>query len=73
MSKNRFENTYRPLPDNVHLDYSPIDGMGVFAKYDLDAKIFIGITHIAPRKKIYLDKELRSEASLIIVILLTVL
>ena len=51
MSKDRFENTYRPLPDNVHLDYSPIDGMGIFAKYDLDAKIFIGITHIAPRKK----------------------
>ena len=51
MSKDSFENTYRPLPDNVHLDYSPIDGMGVFAKYDLDAKIFIGITHIAPRKE----------------------
>ena len=51
MSKDRFEKTYRPLPDNVQLDYSPIEGMGVFAKYDLDGKIFIGITHIAPRKK----------------------
>ncbi len=51
MSKNRFENTYRPLPDIVHLDYSPIDGMGVFAKFDLDGKICIGITHVAPIKK----------------------
>ena len=51
MSKDRFENTYRPLPDIVHLDYSPIDGMGVFAKFDLDGKICIGITHIAPIKK----------------------
>ena len=51
MSKDRFENTYRPLPDIVHLDYSPIDGMGVFAKYDLDGKICIGITHVAPIKK----------------------
>ena len=51
MSKDRFEKTYRPLPDNVQLDYSPIEGMGVFAKYDLDGKIFIGITHVAPRKK----------------------
>lgn len=51
MSKDRFENTYRPLPDIVHLDYSPIEGMGVFAKFDLDGKICIGITHIAPIKK----------------------
>ena len=51
MSKDRFENTYRPLPDIVHLDYSPIDGMGVFAKFDLDGKICIGITHVAPIKK----------------------
>tara|TARA_Y100000015_G_scaffold5752_1_gene5175 strand:+ start:2785 stop:3093 length:309 start_codon:yes stop_codon:yes gene_type:complete len=51
VSKNRFENTYRPLPDIVHLDYSPIDGMGVFAKFDLDGKICIGITHVAPIKK----------------------
>ena len=73
MSKDRFEKTYRPLPDNVQLDYSPIEGMGVFAKYDLDGKIFIGITHIAPRKKDYLDRELHLEDSLIIVIILTVL
>ncbi len=51
MSKDRFENSYRPLPDIVHLDYSPIEGMGVFAKFDLDGKICIGITHIAPIKK----------------------
>jgi len=51
VSKDRFENTYRPLPDIVHLDYSPIEGMGVFAKFDLDGKICIGITHIAPIKK----------------------
>lgn len=51
MSKDRFEDSYRPLPDIVHLDYSPIEGMGVFAKFDLDGKICIGITHIAPIKK----------------------
>tara|TARA_B100000575_G_scaffold68333_1_gene52855 strand:+ start:4813 stop:5121 length:309 start_codon:yes stop_codon:yes gene_type:complete len=51
VSKDRFENSYRPLPDIVHLDYSPIEGMGVFAKFDLDGKICIGITHIAPIKK----------------------
>lgn len=51
MSKERFEDSYRPLPDIVHLDYSPIEGMGVFAKFDLDGKICIGITHIAPIKK----------------------
>jgi len=51
VSKDRFENSYRPLPDIVHLDYSPIEGMGVFAKFDLDGKICIGITHVAPIKK----------------------
>jgi len=51
VSKDRFENAYRPLPDIVHLDYSPIEGMGVFAKFDLDGKICIGITHVAPIKK----------------------
>jgi len=51
VSKDRFEDSYRPLPDIVHLDYSPIEGMGVFAKFDLDGKICIGITHIAPIKK----------------------
>tara|TARA_R100001460_G_scaffold41555_1_gene77368 strand:+ start:101 stop:409 length:309 start_codon:yes stop_codon:yes gene_type:complete len=51
VSKERFEDSYRPLPDIVHLDYSPIEGMGVFAKFDLDGKICIGITHIAPIKK----------------------
>ena len=47
----KFENTYRPIPDNLELAKSPIDGYGIFAKFDLDAKIFIGITHTAPKKE----------------------
>ena len=46
----KFKNTYRPIADNLELAKSPIDGYGIFAKFDLDAKIFIGITHIAPKK-----------------------
>ena len=42
---------YRPIPDNLELAKSPIDGYGIFAKFDLDAKIFIGITHTTPKKE----------------------
>ena len=47
----KFKDTYKPIPDNLELALSPIHGYGVFAKYNLDAKIFIGITHIAPKKQ----------------------
>ncbi len=37
---------YRPLPDFVTIQNSPIEGMGLFATKDLPAGFNIGITHV---------------------------
>jgi len=37
---------YRPLPDQLTIKNSPIEGLGLFATKDIKANSFIGITHI---------------------------
>ena len=37
---------YRPLPDELTIKNSPIEGLGLFANKDIKANTFIGITHI---------------------------
>lgn len=38
---------YRPLPDTVYLKHSEIDGMGLFAKEQINSGHEFGITHVA--------------------------
>ena len=40
------ENMYRPLPDELTIKSSPIEGLGLFATKEIKANTFIGITHI---------------------------
>ena len=37
---------YRPLPDELTIKNSPIEGLGLFATQDIKANSFIGVTHI---------------------------
>ena len=37
---------YRPLPKELTIKNSPIEGLGLFATKDIKANSFIGITHI---------------------------
>ena len=37
---------YRPLPDELTIKHSPIEGLGLFATKEIKANTFIGITHI---------------------------
>ena len=37
---------YRPLPDELTIKHSPIEGLGLFATQEIKANTFIGITHI---------------------------
>ena len=37
---------YRPLPNELTIKNSPIEGLGLFATKDIKANTFIGITHI---------------------------
>ena len=37
---------YRPLPDGLTIQNSPIEGLGLFATTKIKANSFIGITHI---------------------------
>ena len=41
---NRFY--YKPLPEEVYIDESDIEGYGIFASQDLDAEVDLGSTHI---------------------------
>jgi SET domain-containing protein len=38
---------YKPLPDNVRLARSPINGFGLFAATDIPANTVLGITHVS--------------------------
>ena len=38
---------YKPLPDNVTIKNSEIDGLGLYATKSIDQGTLIGITHIA--------------------------
>ena len=37
---------YRPLPKELTIKNSPIEGLGLFATKDIKANTFIGVTHI---------------------------
>ena len=41
-----FDNTYRPLPKNLTIKKSGIDGLGLFAIDDIEISTELGITHI---------------------------
>ena len=41
---NRFY--YKPLPEEVYIRESDIEGHGIFASQDLDAEVDLGSTHI---------------------------
>ena len=37
---------YRPLPKELTIKNSPIEGLGLYAKEDIKKNVFIGVTHI---------------------------
>ena len=37
---------YRPLPEQLTIKNSPIEGLGLFTNKDIKANTFIGVTHI---------------------------
>ena len=37
---------YRPLPDGLTINKSPIEGLGLYATKDIKNNIFVGLTHI---------------------------
>ena len=37
---------YQPLPDELYIRKSAIEGMGVFAKEDIDGNVILGLSHI---------------------------
>ena len=37
---------YRPLPKQLTIKNSPIEGLGIYANEDIKKNIFIGVTHI---------------------------
>jgi len=40
------EMTYQALPKELHIKDSPIAGQGIFAKADIDAMMYLGISHV---------------------------
>jgi len=47
MGSNEFSlNMYRPLPEQLTIKDSPIEGLGLFAIQDIKANSFLGITHV---------------------------
>lgn len=41
---------YRPLPENVTIKNSEIEGLGLFATEDIEADHTFGITHVADER-----------------------
>ena len=37
---------YRPLPKELTIKNSPIEGLGLYAKEDIKNNVFLGVTHI---------------------------
>ena len=37
---------YRALPPELHVKDSPVAGQGLFAKEDIDAMMYLGISHV---------------------------
>ena len=47
------EMTYQALPDELHIKDSPIAGQGIFAREDIDAMMYLGISHVVVDDVIY--------------------
>ena len=47
------EMTYKALPSELHIKDSPIAGQGIFAREDIDAMMYLGISHIVVDDVIY--------------------
>ena len=43
---------YKPLPDSLVIRSSSIEGQGLFAKEDIEARTPLGVTHIKLGEKI---------------------
>ena len=43
---------YQPLPDELYIRRSTIEGMGLFAKQDIDGNVDLGMTHIIVKGEI---------------------
>ena len=43
---------YQALPKELHIKDSPIAGQGLFAKEDIDAMMYLGISHVVVDKEI---------------------
>ena len=44
--------TYQPLPEELYIRRSTIEGMGLFAKQDIDGNVDLGMTHIIVKGEI---------------------
>lgn len=44
--------TYQPLPKELYIRRSTIEGMGLFAKEDIDGNINLGMSHIVVKGEI---------------------
>ena len=47
------EMTYKALPSELHIKDSPVAGQGIFAKEDIDAMMYLGISHVIVDNVIY--------------------
>ncbi len=43
---------YQPLPEELYIRRSTIEGMGLFAKQDIDGNVDLGMTHIIVKGEI---------------------
>ena len=43
---------YQPLPEELYIRRSTIEGMGLFAKQDIDGNVNLGMTHIIVKGEI---------------------
>ena len=44
--------TYQALPKELHIKNSPIAGQGLFAKEDIDAMMYLGVSHVVVDEEI---------------------
>ena len=44
---------YQALPPELHIKDSPIAGQGIFARADIDAMMYLGISHVVVDETIY--------------------
>ena len=56
--KDYKKKTYRPLPDNLFIEESLINGQGLFASNDIPAGTDLGVSHVEIEKDKMSPKEL---------------